>query len=86
MNLIGQVYLGDNLIYQYGEFDAQGKGSFAGWPWHMIDLPDNAAGQQLTFRFYSDYTSIGLWGQVQVMERSDVYSIRLFTTPLKTLA
>lgn len=72
MNLIGQVYLGDKLIYQYGEFDAQGKGSFAGWPWHMIDLPDNAAGQQLTFRFYSDYTSIGLWGQVQVMERSDV--------------
>ncbi|MGP5016391.1 GGDEF domain-containing protein [Vreelandella alkaliphila] len=38
----------------------------------MIDLPDDAAGQQLTFRFYSDYTSIGLWGQVQVMERSDV--------------
>ncbi|WAM47681.1 GGDEF domain-containing protein [Vreelandella venusta] len=72
MNLIGQVYLGDKLIYQYGEFDAQGKGSFAGWPWHMIDLPDNAAWQQLTFRFYSDYTSIGLWGQVQVMERSDV--------------
>lgn len=72
MNLIGQVYLGDKLIYQYGEFDAQGKGSFAGWPWHMIDLPDDAAGQQLTFRFYSDYTSIGLWGQVQVMERSDV--------------
>lgn len=72
MNLIGQVYLGDRLIYQYGEFDAQGKGSFAGWPWHMIDLPDDAAGQQLTFRFYSYYTSIGLWGQVQVMERSDV--------------
>lgn len=72
MNLIGQVYLGDKLIYQYGEFDAQGKGSFAGWPWHMIDLPDDAAGQLLTFRFYSYYTSIGLWGQVQVMERSDV--------------
>ncbi|MDX5976938.1 GGDEF domain-containing protein [Vreelandella alkaliphila] len=72
MNLIGQVYLGDKLIYQYGEFDAQGKGSFAGWPWHMIDLPDDATGQLLTFRFYSYYTSIGLWGQVQVMERSDV--------------
>ncbi|PAU71422.1 GGDEF domain-containing protein [Vreelandella alkaliphila] len=72
MNLIGQVYLGDKLIYQYGEFDAQGKGSFAGWPWHMIDLPDDAAGQLLTFRFYSYYTSIGLWGQIQVMERSDV--------------
>ncbi|RUR29529.1 GGDEF domain-containing protein [Vreelandella andesensis] len=72
MNLIGQVYLGDELIYQYGEFDDHGKGEFAGWPWHMIDLPSDAAGQQLTFRLYSYYTSIGLWGQVQVMERIDV--------------
>ncbi|MGM0833463.1 MAG: GGDEF domain-containing protein [Pseudomonadota bacterium] len=72
INLIGQVYLGDTLIYQYGEFDDLGKGDFAGWPWHMIDLPQDAAGQPLTFRFYSYYTSIGLWGQIQVMERSDV--------------
>ena len=72
IDLIGQVYLGDQLIYQYGDFDEQGKGDFAGWPWHMIDLPDNAAGQPLAFRFYSDYTGIGLWGQVQVMERIDV--------------
>lgn len=72
INLIGQVYLGDELIYQYGEFDDQGKGDFAGWPWHMIDLPENAAGQTLTFRFYSYYTSIGLWGQVQIMERIEV--------------
>lgn len=72
MNLIGQVYLGDELVYQYGEFDEQGRGDFAGWPWHMIDLPDSAAGQTLTFRLYSYYTSIGLWGEVQVMERIDV--------------
>ncbi|MGM0544038.1 MAG: diguanylate cyclase [Pseudomonadota bacterium] len=72
INLIGQAYLGDELIYQYGEFDDQGRGDFAGWPWHMIDLPDDAAGQTLTFRIYSYYTSIGLWGEVQVMERIDV--------------
>lgn len=72
INLIGQAYLGDELIYQYGEFDDQGRGDFAGWPWHMIDLPDDAAGQTLTFRLYSYYTSIGLWGEVQVMERIDV--------------
>ncbi|KPQ24710.1 MAG: diguanylate cyclase (GGDEF) domain [Halomonas sp. HL-48] len=72
INLIGQAYLGDELVYQYGEFDDQGRGDFAGWPWHMIDLPDDAAGQTLTFRLYSYYTSIGLWGEVQVMERIDV--------------
>jgi diguanylate cyclase (GGDEF)-like protein len=72
INLIGQAYLGDELIYQYGEFDDQGQGDFAGWPWHMIDLPEGAADQVLTFRLYSYYTSIGLWGEVQVMERIDV--------------
>ncbi|WP_244511281.1 diguanylate cyclase [Vreelandella arcis] len=72
INLISQAFLGDELIYQYGEFDEQGRGDFAGWPWHMIDLPDDAAGQTLTFRLYSHYTSIGLWGEVQVMERIEV--------------
>ncbi|SNY96941.1 GGDEF domain-containing protein [Halomonas sp. hl-4] len=72
INLIGQAYLGDEMVYQYGEFDDQGRGDFAGWPWHMIDLPKDAAGQALTFRLYSYYTSIGLWGEVQVMERIDV--------------
>ena len=72
INLIGQAYLGNEMIYQYGEFDDRGRGDFAGWPWHMIDLPEAAAGQMLTFRLYSDYTSIGLWGEVQIMERIDV--------------
>jgi diguanylate cyclase (GGDEF)-like protein len=72
INLIGQAYLGDELIYQYGEFDDQGRGDFAGWPWHMIDLPEDTAGEPLAFRLYSYYTSIGLWGEVQVMERIDV--------------
>lgn len=72
INLIGQAYLGGELIYQYGEFDDQGRGNFAGWPWHMISLPEDAAGQILTFRLYSNYTSIGLWGEVKVMERVEV--------------
>lgn len=72
MNLIGQIYLDDQLIYQYGAFDAQGHGDFAGWPWHMVDLPDDAAGKPLYLRVFSSYTNIGLWGEVQVMERIDV--------------
>lgn len=72
IDLIGQVYLDDTLIYQYGEFDAQGRGDFAGWPWHMIDLPEDFAGKPLNIRVFSNYTSIGLWGEVKVMERLDV--------------
>ncbi|WP_346795520.1 GGDEF domain-containing protein [Halomonas sp. Bachu 37] len=72
IDLIAQVYLGDELIYQYGEFDAQGRGDFAGWPWHMIDLSEDAAGKPLYLRVFSYYTDIGLWGEVQIMERIDV--------------
>lgn len=72
IDLIGQAYLDDELIYQYGRFDAQGRGDFAGWPWHMIELPEDFAGRTLHFRVFSDYTDIGLWGEVMLMERVDL--------------
>ncbi|UYF98928.1 GGDEF domain-containing protein [Halomonas sp. GD1P12] len=73
INLVGRVYLDGELIYQHGALDAEGRGRFAGWPWHVITLPTESAGTTLVFALYSDYTSIGLWGQVQVMERFDVF-------------
>ncbi|WP_110710035.1 GGDEF domain-containing protein [Salinicola sp. CR57] len=73
IDLIAQVYLGNRLIYQHGDFD-QGDGiAFAGWPWHMIALPQDFDGQTLCLRIFSDYTSIGLWGQVRLMERGEAY-------------
>ncbi|WP_151702924.1 GGDEF domain-containing protein [Nitrincola alkalilacustris] len=72
IDLIAEVYLGANKIYHYGEFDAQGKGDFIGWPWHMIELSPENLGQTLYFRVYSDYTDIGLWGEVMLMERPDL--------------
>ncbi|MGP9675018.1 MULTISPECIES: GGDEF domain-containing protein [unclassified Halomonas] len=72
INLIGQIYLDDALIYQYGEFDAQGRGDFAGWPWHMVELPEDFSGKPLNIRVFSYYTNIGLWGEVKVMERLEV--------------
>ncbi|WP_252107107.1 MULTISPECIES: GGDEF domain-containing protein [unclassified Halomonas] len=73
INLVGRAYLDGELIYQHGALDAEGRGPFAGWPWHVITLPPDSAGKTLVFALYSDYTSIGLWGQVQVMERFDVF-------------
>ncbi|WP_157958628.1 GGDEF domain-containing protein [Salinicola sp. CPA57] len=73
IDLIAQVYLGDRLIYQHGDFDDGGKITFAGWPWHMIALPHDFAGKTLCLRVFSDYTSIGLWGQVRLMERGEAY-------------
>lgn len=75
VDLIVQVYQGDRMIYQYGEFDEQGQGSFSGWPWHMIPLPDDVAGQPIYFRIFSNYMDIGLWGEVKIMERLALYQM-----------
>lgn len=72
IDLIGQIYLDDELIYRHGEFDDQGRGNFAGWPWHMVDLPESFSGKPMYLRIFSYYTDIGLWGEVKVMERIDV--------------
>jgi len=72
VDLITQVWLEDERIYQYGHFDERGEGRFEGWPWHMINLPEDVAGKTLYFRVFSDYTDIGLWGEVKLMERIDL--------------
>ena len=70
VDLIVQVWLDGENIYQYGHFDDKGQGEFEGWPWHSIPLPENFEGKTAYFRIFSDYTDIGLWGEVSIMERS----------------
>ncbi|MDT8893642.1 GGDEF domain-containing protein [Halomonas sp. I1] len=74
VDLITEVYLEGERIYRYGDFnfDDRGEGRFAGWPWHMIELPLDFAGKPLYFRIYSNYTDIGLWGEIKLMERADL--------------
>jgi diguanylate cyclase (GGDEF)-like protein len=69
VDLIVQVWLDGENIYQYGTFDDQGRGRFEGWPWHAIPLPEGFEGKPIYFRIFSDYTDIGLWGEVSIMER-----------------
>ena len=69
VDLIVQVWQGDRQIYQFGEFDAEGRGEFAGWPWHAIALPPDYHDKPLYFRIYSNYIDIGLWGEVAIMEQ-----------------
>ena len=75
IDLIAQFFLDGKPLYQYGEFDDQGRGHFAGWPWHMIELPEDFAGKTLHVRIFSDYTDIGLWGEARVMDRLDVLTM-----------
>lgn len=71
IDLLAEVYLEGELIYKHGQLDQNGVGLFAGWPWHMITLPEDFAGQTLYFRVYSDYISIGFWGERKLTERVD---------------
>ncbi len=66
IDLITQVYFENKMIYHFGTFDKEGHGKFQGWPWHMIELPENSAGKYLYFRIYSDYPDIGLWGDILI--------------------
>jgi len=72
IDLIAEFYVNGRLVYRHGSFDAQGQGSFVGWPWHMIDLPKDFGGKTLYVRVWSNYYDIGLWGEVKLMERSDL--------------
>jgi len=72
VDLIVQVWMEGEKIYQYGDFDAQGRGRFEGWPWHEIELPDDYDDKPVYFRVFSDYTDIGLWGEVSIMDHPDL--------------
>lgn len=72
VDLIFEVYFEGRKIYQYGTFDEQGRGHFEGWPWHAIPLPGDFAGKPMYFRVFSNYTDIGLWGEVRVTDRPDL--------------
>ncbi|MBU2870854.1 diguanylate cyclase [Colwellia sp. E2M01] len=74
IDLTVQVFQNNKLIYQYGDFDAQGNSQFSGWPWHLIRLPDDYDQHPIFLRIYSNYPDIGLSGNVFIGDRYDLLS------------
>ncbi len=72
VDIILQIWFRGELFYQYGTFDEQGRGKFEGWPWHEIPLPDGYEGETMYFRVFSNYTDIGLWGEVAILDHPDL--------------
>ncbi len=70
IDLMAEVYLEDNKIYQFGDLNNKQHKSFYGWPWHSINLPDDYAGKTIYFRVFSSYRDIGLWGEVKLFEKT----------------
>jgi diguanylate cyclase (GGDEF)-like protein len=73
VDLITEAYIDGHRIYNYGSFDQHGLGRFEGWPWHMVNLPDDFAGKTIYFRIFSSASDIGLWGEVKLMDRIDLF-------------
>lgn len=72
INLTVAAYLDGEKIYQFGKVTAAESPRFQGWPWHAIDLPNDYVGKTLALKIFSDYTDIGFWGEVSLIDRSDL--------------
>lgn len=73
IDLISQVYIDNKQIYHFGEFNKEGKGEYKGWPWHLIPLSQNDAGKYIYFRIFSNYEDIGLFGEIFITSKGDLY-------------
>lgn len=69
----GEVYLGDRLIYSAGNPDGDGDEQFPEKQWHVIALPDDWPGRELTILVRSDLPVVGLRGPVLLGERDDLF-------------
>lgn len=73
IDLISEVYYKNKRIYNFGEFDDKGKGEYKGWPWHMFSIPTNSEGEYIYFRVYSHYLDIGLFGEILLSSKGDIW-------------
>ncbi len=66
IDLNAVFYVGDREIYRYMPTNPEDAPDFLGWPWHLIDIPPPAAGSYLTIRVSSNYSDIGLFGDILI--------------------
>lgn len=66
-------YIGGERIYAFPDHAPGERPLFAGWPWHLISLPEDSGGNELLIRVYSDYRDIGLWGSVIFGNRAELH-------------
>ena len=70
-DLIFQVFEAGRMTYEHGRIGPEGKGDFAGWPWHLIPVTV-AESTSLYFRVYSSYYLIGLSEEIIMGEKADL--------------
>ena len=73
MDILPEVYYEGKRIYHFGEIKEDGTGKYAGWPWHMFKLPNDSAGKYLYFRIYSNYLDIGMFGEILISSKGELF-------------
>lgn len=61
-----EAFLEGQLLYRFGDVSPDGAVAFAGWPWHLVRVPDHFQGKPILFRVVSDVQDIGLAGAVRL--------------------
>ncbi len=84
IDLMAEVFIDGEKIYQFGDFEKKEKKTFYGWPWHSISLPNDYVGKTIYFRVFSNYPDIGLWGEVKLFEQSNLLFYLLKDTYFET--
>lgn len=68
-----EVYLGKEIIYQFGVLDNIKPNQATGSPWHMIELPDNYAGKTLEIKMKTNLVkNTGLIRTAIIGSKSDL--------------
>lgn len=73
-----QVFLGERLIYQLGDFPSPTGPHFLGWHKNLIELPDNYQMKNITFLFLSDHKTIGPNDKILLGSSNELYK-EIFT-------
>lgn len=82
-----RVYVNGELVYAWNDWSGTDVAGFAGWPPHVIGLPDGYAGGVLAIHVASAYRDIGLWGRIFLGNERTVYkSILVRDLPLIAIA
>jgi|GEM_PF-4753843 len=64
-----EIYLGGKRIYAFGEIEGPARDDFLGYPWFLVPLPPESAGQTVALRIRSTHDNIGPYGDVFIGSR-----------------
>ena len=65
-----ELFINHRKIYQFGRLDPSGQGDFAGISSHLIPIKNDFPGKMLYLRIFSDYTNIGVRGNIFLGSKS----------------